>query len=80
MGIKNLKAHNKSLLLKWLWRMATEDQSLWKDIISARYGKDLGLPILLVVWVYGELLEIGGQECGVILLLMWEWEENFLWE
>ncbi|WMV40904.1 hypothetical protein MTR67_034289 [Solanum verrucosum] len=38
--IKNLKAHNKSLLLKWLWRLATDDQSLWKDTIFARYGKE----------------------------------------
>jgi len=40
LGIKNLKAHNKSLLLKWLWRLATDDQSLWKDTIFARYGKE----------------------------------------
>ncbi|WMV13350.1 hypothetical protein MTR67_006735 [Solanum verrucosum] len=40
LGIKNLKSHNKSLLLKWLRRLATDDQSLWKDIIIARYGKE----------------------------------------
>ncbi|WMV11476.1 hypothetical protein MTR67_004861 [Solanum verrucosum] len=40
LGIKNLKAHNKSLLLKWLWRLATDYQSLWKDTIFARYGKE----------------------------------------
>ena len=39
LGIKNLKAQNKSLLLKWLWRLVDE-QGLWKEIIIARYGKE----------------------------------------
>ncbi|WMV44670.1 hypothetical protein MTR67_038055 [Solanum verrucosum] len=28
LGIKNLKAQNKSLLLKWLWRLAADEQGL----------------------------------------------------
>ncbi|WMV47891.1 hypothetical protein MTR67_041276 [Solanum verrucosum] len=40
LGIKNLKAQNKSLMLKWLWRLAADDQGLWKKIIIARYGRE----------------------------------------
>ncbi|WMV33005.1 hypothetical protein MTR67_026390 [Solanum verrucosum] len=40
LGIKNLKAQNKSLLLKWLWRLAADEQGLWKEIIIARYGRE----------------------------------------
>ncbi|WMV20542.1 hypothetical protein MTR67_013927 [Solanum verrucosum] len=40
LGIKNLKAQNKSLLLKWLWSLAADKQGLWKKIIIARYGRE----------------------------------------
>uniref|UniRef100_A0A0V0HJI5 Putative ovule protein n=1 Tax=Solanum chacoense TaxID=4108 RepID=A0A0V0HJI5_SOLCH len=30
MGIKNLITQNHSLLMKWLWRFASNEQSLWK--------------------------------------------------
>ncbi|KAF5202375.1 hypothetical protein FRX31_008038 [Thalictrum thalictroides] len=29
---------NKALLFKWLWRFGTEEQSLWKRVIVAKYG------------------------------------------
>lgn len=36
MGIKNLKAQNQSLLLKWLWRFVSKE-GLWKEAIVSRY-------------------------------------------
>lgn len=39
LGVRNLKLHNKSLLLKWLWRYSTEGEEIWKKLISVMYGK-----------------------------------------
>ncbi|CAN4127261.1 unnamed protein product [Withania somnifera] len=38
LGIKNLDAHNKCLLMKWLRRFDMEEQVLWKDVVSAKHG------------------------------------------
>ncbi|RVW69837.1 putative ribonuclease H protein [Vitis vinifera] len=37
LGIRNLAIFNKTLLGKWLWRFANENESLWKQIISSKY-------------------------------------------
>ncbi|CAN4076914.1 unnamed protein product [Withania somnifera] len=39
LGIKNLGLHNKFLLSKWLWRFGKDEQALWKDVITNRYGQ-----------------------------------------
>lgn len=36
----NLKTQNNSLLMKWLWSFASQEQSLWKEIIRTRYGME----------------------------------------
>ena len=33
---------NKALLSKWLWRFANERASLWRKVISSKFGEDLG--------------------------------------
>lgn len=38
LGIRDLTIQNKFLLLKWLWRYSTGEQSLWKGIIKAKHG------------------------------------------
>lgn len=40
LGIKNLIIQNQSLMMKWLWRFAAEEQSLWRDAIKLKYGMD----------------------------------------
>lgn len=37
MGIWNLKIKNQCLMMKWLWRFASSEQALWKDVIHAKY-------------------------------------------
>ncbi|WMV54098.1 hypothetical protein MTR67_047483 [Solanum verrucosum] len=38
LGIKKLNLQNNCLLQKWLWRFCIEDQSLWKRVITMKYG------------------------------------------
>lgn len=37
---RNLKIQNNSLLVKWLWRFSKEESSLWKEVISHKFGLD----------------------------------------
>jgi len=40
LGIRDLKAHNQSLLMKWLWRYNLETNALWRRFIHDKYGQD----------------------------------------
>lgn len=37
LGVRNLKLHNKSFLLKWLWRFGQNEAGYWGDIIKAKH-------------------------------------------
>ncbi|WMV25457.1 hypothetical protein MTR67_018842 [Solanum verrucosum] len=39
LGIKNLAAHKRSMMMKWLWRYNLEDAGLWKEVIIAKHGR-----------------------------------------
>lgn len=53
LGIRNLKHHNHSLLLKWLWRFASDEQSLWKETIKTRYGMENFWTSMTITHPYG---------------------------
>ncbi|KAK3220709.1 hypothetical protein Dsin_014679 [Dipteronia sinensis] len=38
LGIGRMLDKNKSLLAKWIWRFGSEDRSLWRKVICAKYG------------------------------------------
>ena len=38
LGICSLLNFNKALLGKWNWRFAMEENSVWRNIISLKYG------------------------------------------
>jgi len=40
LGIRNLRKQNQSLMMKWLWKFANEDNMLWKEVITAKYGME----------------------------------------
>ncbi|CAN4077889.1 unnamed protein product [Withania somnifera] len=39
LGIQNLKNQSKAMKLKWLWRYAHDNQSLWSKVIKMKYGE-----------------------------------------
>ena len=42
LGIRNLSRLNKALLGKWCWRFASEQDSLWKQVIVRKFGEEDG--------------------------------------
>ena len=42
LGIRSLSKFNKALLGKWNWRFAMEENSVWRNIISLKYGMEDG--------------------------------------
>ncbi|PNX76224.1 ribonuclease H [Trifolium pratense] len=48
LGVRDIKAANLSLLLKWRWRLLqSEDKGPWKEVLVAKYG---GQILQNVVW------------------------------
>ncbi|WMV33017.1 hypothetical protein MTR67_026402 [Solanum verrucosum] len=37
MGVRNLKTQNQCLIMKWLWRLASSELVLWKEVIQLKY-------------------------------------------
>lgn len=37
LGVRPIKDVNTALLSKWLWRLGTDDESLWKVILTCKY-------------------------------------------
>ena len=42
LGIRNLSILNRAFLCKWNWRYAVERESLWKLVISRKFGEEGG--------------------------------------
>nr|GEU53334.1 hypothetical protein [Tanacetum cinerariifolium] len=43
LGVSSFHALNRSLLLKWVWRFISRDESLWFKVIQALYGPSFDL-------------------------------------
>ena len=39
LGIRNMRKQNQSLMMKWLWKFANEDNMLWKEVTKIWHGK-----------------------------------------
>ena len=65
LSIRNMKKQNQSLMMKWLWKFATEEGMLWKEAILAKYGMEDNWMTKNVVTPYGCSVWIGifGQRC-----------------
>lgn len=42
LGIRRVVMTNRALLRKWLWRFGREENHLWRRVIVAKYGLDMG--------------------------------------
>ena len=65
MGIKSFSKMNKALLSKWNWRFANDRNSLWRKVISIKFGEspDGGIHAILeevMGLVYGRKLGKNG--------------------
>ena len=38
LGVINIKLFNVALLGKWIWRMGSSKDSLWKEVLESKYG------------------------------------------
>ncbi|WMV49343.1 hypothetical protein MTR67_042728 [Solanum verrucosum] len=57
LNITKLHRHNKSLMMKWLWKFASPEEALWKEVIRSKYGmqdgwitKEVTTPYNCSVW------------------------------
>ena len=69
LGVKSLTIFNKALLGKWLWRFGMEDHHLWRRVLVAKYGVDLG------GWQTSRIR--GPHGCGVWKGIMLGWNDYF---
>ena len=42
LGVRGLSMMNQALLCKWCWRFANERDSLWRLVISTKFGEEVG--------------------------------------
>ena len=47
LGIKNVGKFNAALLAKWLWRFASKEKEVWRDIIESRYDSYRDLRLIM---------------------------------
>jgi hypothetical protein len=41
LGVRDLRLVNISLLTKWRWKLLSNVNEVWKDVIVAKYGGDV---------------------------------------
>jgi hypothetical protein len=47
LGVRDVRCVNISLLTKWRWRLLSNDQAVWKDVVKSKYGNGaIGQPVL----------------------------------
>ena len=69
LGVRSLILVNKALLGKWLWRFGLEEHHLWRRVLVAKYGVDLG------GWCTSCIR--GPYGCGMWKGIMLGWNEFF---
>ena len=69
LGVRRLIPFNKALLGKWLWRFGLEEHKLWRRVLVAKYGVDLG------GWRTSHIRSPYG--CGVWKGIMLGWDDYF---
>ncbi|RVW72018.1 hypothetical protein CK203_054052 [Vitis vinifera] len=57
LGVRCLSTLNRALLCKWNWRFVNQRETLWRNVISRKYGRKKGIEAWLV-----ELWDSSGEE------------------
>ena len=53
LGVRNLKIQNQSLMMKWLWRLASSEQALWKELIKQKHEMEENWSTKMITSTYG---------------------------
>uniref|UniRef100_A0A2N9HCX4 Reverse transcriptase domain-containing protein n=1 Tax=Fagus sylvatica TaxID=28930 RepID=A0A2N9HCX4_FAGSY len=69
LGVRSLILTNKALLGKWLWRFGMEGDHLWRRVLMAKFGSDMG------GWRTKPIR--GPHGCGLWKGIMSGWEDYF---
>ena len=48
LGLRRFSILNKALMCKWCWCFANERDSLWRKVISSKFGEDYGVGVLVI--------------------------------
>lgn len=56
-GVRNLRTQIQYLLMKWLWRLGSNEQAPWKEVIQPKYGMEDYWSTKIVTSTYGTSLE-----------------------
>jgi hypothetical protein len=76
LGVRDLKAMNNSLLLKWRWRLLDRVESpLWKEVLVAKYGTNIVNNVRLSLDVYPYFTSLWWKD----LCALDDWGENPHW-
>ena len=65
LGLRRFSNLNKVLLCKWCWRFVNERNSLWRKVISSKFGEGIG------GWSFGNIK--GGFRVGLWREIRKEW-------
>ncbi|XVF18957.1 hypothetical protein REPUB_Repub11eG0068800 [Reevesia pubescens] len=82
LGIINLKQKNLALLGKWYWRFATDDNALWKKLLTSKYNVTgrvwclSDFPAVNCSYVWKNIIALSFDSDLTVLLR----RENFFWE
>jgi hypothetical protein len=41
LGVRDVGKVNRSLLIKWRWRLLQKENAFWKELLVAKYGPDV---------------------------------------
>jgi hypothetical protein len=69
LGVRSLGLFNKALLGKWLWRFGLEENNLWRQVLVAKFGVELG------GWRTNPIR--GAHGCGLWKGILSGWDDYF---
>jgi len=78
LGIKNIRNFNDTLLAKWKWRLGTEDNGLWKQVLELKYGSWRNLNDLDILRSASRWWINVHKVCGSTLQVLW-FDNSFEW-